>query len=155
MGQNYYNQRLYQQAKLLYQQALSAFEGIKGNFRTSQTQEGEATARLWLGNAYHFLGQFSNAMNLHQRTLEITRQLRDRPGEAEALLGLGNVYYSLGNYKKPDDKNALKFYQDALSIFQELGATQGEARVKLGLGKTYHSLGKCQEAIKYLGEGGS
>jgi tetratricopeptide (TPR) repeat protein len=155
LGQNYYNQRQYLQAAQFYQQALRAFEGIKGAFHTKTTQEGEATALLGSGNASHFLGQYSDAIKSHQKTLEISRKLGDRPGEAEALLGLGNVYYSLGNYKKPDDKNALKFYQDALRIFKELGAKEGEARVKLGLGKTYHSLGKYQEAIEYLCEGGS
>jgi tetratricopeptide (TPR) repeat protein len=155
MGQNYYNQRQYQQSAQFYQQALSAFEGIQGDFRTKTTQEGEATASLGLGNAYHFLGRYSDAMNLHQKTLDISRRLGDRSGVANALLGLANVYYSLGNYEKPDDKNAIKFYKEALSIFRELGVKQGEARVKLGLGKTYHSLGQLQEAIKYLDEGGS
>ncbi|NJK67188.1 MAG: tetratricopeptide repeat protein [Microcoleus sp. SU_5_3] len=156
MGQIYYNQRQYQQAAQFYQQALSAFEGIQGAFRIKyRTQEREVTALLGLGNAKHFLGQFSEAMNLHQRTLEISRRLGDLPGIANALLGLADVYCSLGNYEKPDDKNAIKFYEEALSIFRELGAKQGETRVKLGLGKTYHSLGQLQEAIKYLDEGGS
>lgn len=155
LGQNYYNQRQYQQAIQLYEKARSAFEGIKGNFRTSKTQKGEATALLGLGSVYNFLGLYSDAIESHQKTLEISRKLGDRTGEAEALLGLADVYCSLGNYEKPDDKNAIKFYEEALSIFRELGAKQGEARVNLGLGKTYHSLGQLQEAIKYLDEGGS
>lgn len=152
LGQDYYNQRQYYQATQFYQQALTAFEGIKGAFRTETIQKGKATALLGLGNAYHFLGQYSDAVGLHQRTLEISRKIKDDPGEAGALLGLGDVYYSLGNYNKPPDKNALNFYQEALIIFQKLKDKRGKANVKLGLGRTYHALGQCQRAIEYLKE---
>ena len=153
LGQDYYNQRQYQNAAQLYQQALDAFEGITGAFRSSVTEAGEATALLGLANAYHFLGQYLDAVGLHQRTLEIRQRLGDRPGEADALLGLGDAYYALGNYASSDNPNAISFYQQALSIFQEIEYPIGVAKVQLGLSKTYHALGHCQRAVQLLNDG--
>jgi len=156
LGQDYYNLRQYQQAYQFYQQALQAFEEINDNFHRDQTiSQGKAEALRGLGNVCNFLGQYLDAVDWQQQTLEISRQLGDLLGEAEALLGLGNTYYSLGNYKEPEGENALQSYQEALTIFRELDNKLGKARVKLGLGKTYHSLGQCNDAIGYLKPGGA
>jgi tetratricopeptide (TPR) repeat protein len=104
-----------------------------------------------LGSVYRSLGQYEEALNVLQQSLEIQREIRvaestksDHSGEANSLNNLGNVYYSLGKYEE-----ALNFYQQSLAIQREIDDIQGEANSLGNLGNVHQSLGEYQKALKY------
>ncbi|WP_353737611.1 MULTISPECIES: tetratricopeptide repeat protein, partial [unclassified Microcystis] len=66
---------------------------------------------MGLGNVYYSLGEYQKAIEFHQQSLAITREIGDRGGEAASYNNLGTVYRSLGEYQK-----AIEFYQQSLAI---------------------------------------
>jgi tetratricopeptide (TPR) repeat protein len=76
----------------------------------------------YLGIAYRLLGQYQRAIDFHQQSLEIKREIGDRNGEAVSLGNLGNAYQSLGQYQR-----AIDFYQQWLEIAHEISDRGGEA----------------------------
>jgi tetratricopeptide (TPR) repeat protein len=97
-----------------------------------------------LGSAYDSLGEYKEAINFHQQSLEIQRELGDCHVGAASLHGLGNAYDSLGEYQR-----AINFYQQSLEIERELGNRNGEAASLGSLGNAYDSLGEYQRAIDF------
>jgi tetratricopeptide (TPR) repeat protein len=104
-----------------------------------------------LGLLYDSLGEYQQALNAHQQSLEIQREIGDRHREASSLMNLGNVYNSLGQYQE-----ALNFYQQSLAIKREIGVAEGtrsdrngEATSLMNLGNAYNSLGQYQEALNF------
>ncbi|MEM9542534.1 MAG: tetratricopeptide repeat protein [Cyanobacteria bacterium P01_E01_bin.42] len=97
-----------------------------------------------LGNTYSFLGEYQQAIALHQQSLEIERQIGNRQGEATSLGNLGTVYYSLGEYQQ-----AIAFHQQQLEIARQIEDRQGEANSLGNLGNAYYSLGEYQQAIAF------
>jgi tetratricopeptide (TPR) repeat protein len=75
-----------------------------------------------LGNVYYSLGEYQQAIEFHQQSLEITRQIGDRGGEASSYNNLGSVYDSLGEYQQ-----AIEFHQQSLEITRQIGDRGGEA----------------------------
>ncbi|MCL6753132.1 tetratricopeptide repeat protein, partial [Nostoc sp. CCCryo 231-06] len=67
-----------------------------------------------LGNAYNSLGQYQRAIDFHQQSLEISREIGDRNSEGKSLANLGNAYNSLGQYQR-----AIDFHQQSLEISRE------------------------------------
>jgi tetratricopeptide (TPR) repeat protein len=97
-----------------------------------------------LGNAYNSLGEYQKAIEFHQQSLAITREIGDRGGEASSYNNLGIVYNPLGEYQK-----ALEFHQQSLAIKREIGDRGGEATSYNNLGNVYCSLGEYQKAIEF------
>jgi tetratricopeptide (TPR) repeat protein len=90
------------------------------------------------------LGQYPKAIEFHQQSLAIKREIGDRNGEATSLNNLGGAYFQLGQYPK-----AIEFYQQSLAIKREIGDRHGEG-VSLGnLGNAYKSLGQYPKAIEF------
>ena len=68
------------------------------------------------------LGQYQLAVDFHQKSLEIKRDIGDRRGEAASLGNLGIAYDSLGQYQR-----AIHFYQQQLDITCAIGDRRGAA----------------------------
>ncbi len=117
---------------------------------TVYQQQEEQTNRKYtasltsLGNAYKSLGEYQKAIEFHQQSLAIKREIGDRGGEAKSYGNLGTVYGSLGEYQK-----AIEFYQQSLAIEREIGDQGGEAASYNNLGNVYYSLGEYQKAIEF------
>ncbi|BAG02494.1 tetratricopeptide protein [Microcystis aeruginosa NIES-843] len=97
-----------------------------------------------LGNVYNSLGEYQKAIEFHQQSLAIFREIGDRGGEAASYNNLGNVYNSLGEYQK-----AIEFHQQSLAIKREIGDRGGEAKSYGNLGNVYYSLGEYQKASEF------
>ncbi|OPF17236.1 transcriptional regulator [Microcystis aeruginosa KW] len=97
-----------------------------------------------LGNAYGSLGEYQKAIEFHQQSLAIFREIGDRGGEAKSYGNLGVVYYLLGEYQK-----AIEFHQQSLAITREIGDRGGEAYSYNNLGNVYYYLGEYQKAIEF------
>ncbi|WP_414530777.1 tetratricopeptide repeat protein, partial [Nodularia chucula] len=88
------------------------------------------------------LGQYQRAIDFHQQSLDISREIGDRYGESNSLCNLGNVYNKLGQYQR-----AIDFYQQSLDIKREIGDRLREGNSLMGLSIAYHRCGKIQEAF--------
>jgi len=114
---------------------------------TVYQQQEEQTNRKYtasltsLGNAYNYLGEYPKAIEFHQQSLAIKREIGDRGGEANSYNNLGTVYRSLGEYQK-----AIEFYQQSLAILREIRDRGGEANAWFNLGLTYYKLKRISEA---------
>ncbi|NET01345.1 MAG: tetratricopeptide repeat protein [Sphaerospermopsis sp. SIO1G1] len=113
--------------------------------RTNDKENWHYTASLTsLGNAYQSLGQYQKAIEYHQQSLDIAREIGDVRRESSSLNNLGNAYDSLGEYQK-----AISFHYESLEITREIGDIEGESSSLNNLGLAYDSLGEYQKAISF------
>ncbi|NES64943.1 MAG: tetratricopeptide repeat protein [Okeania sp. SIO2D1] len=100
-----------------------------------------------LGKIYYFLEEHEKAIDFLERSLTISRKIKDKQGEANSLRNLGNAYYFLGEYEK-----AINFLEQSLAISQDGDITdrQGEANSLRSLGNVYSNLGEYEKAINFL-----
>ncbi|MFG6094032.1 tetratricopeptide repeat protein [Leptothoe sp. ISB3NOV94-8A] len=132
-------------ALALWEESLSLYrvDAVRTRF-SSDSRQGEAVLLDNLGIAYHSLGEYGQAIDLHQQALDIKQAIGDRNGEANSLGNLGLVYYSLGKYGR-----AIDLHQQALDIKQAIGDRNGEANSLSNLGLVYDSLGEYGRAIDF------
>ncbi|MEH1989824.1 tetratricopeptide repeat protein, partial [Nostoc sp.] len=99
-----------------------------------------------LGDAYNYLGQYQQAIEFQQQSLEIAREIgaHDRFEEAISLGNLGLIYNSIGQYQQ-----AVEFHQKSLEIARKTGTLDLEAHSLGHLGLAYRSLGQYQQAIEF------
>ncbi len=107
-------------------------------------RQGEAISLDNLGLAYRSLGQSQQAIDFHEQSLAIDREIGDRQGEATSLNNLGLAYRSLGQ-----SQQAIDFYEQSLAIDREIGDRSGEGGSLCNLGNAYDSLGQFQQAIHF------
>ena len=97
-----------------------------------------------LGIAYHALGEYRKAIDLHEQALIIHREIGDRHGEGNVLGNLGIAYDALGEHRK-----AIEFHEQALIIHREIGDRRGEAQDLGNLGNAYRALGEYPKGIEF------
>ena len=104
----------------------------------------ERKAYTGLGIAYDCLGDYSKAIEFHQQSISIAKEIEKKGSEGKAYTNLGNAYHSLGDYEK-----AIEFHQQSLSIAKEIGKKGSEGKAYTNLGNAYHSLGDYEKAIEF------
>ncbi|WP_293231893.1 CHAT domain-containing tetratricopeptide repeat protein [Microcoleus sp. PH2017_05_CCC_O_A] len=87
---------------------------------------------------------YDKAIEFHQQSLKIKREIGNHKGEAASLVGLGNAYTSLGQYDK-----AIEFHEQSLKIARKTGHRDGETAAIVGLGNAYDFLGQYDKAIEF------
>jgi tetratricopeptide (TPR) repeat protein len=86
-----------------------------------------------LGIAYHRLGDYRKAIEYHEQSLIIKREIGDRLGEGASLGNLGIAYYSLG-----DTEKACSLRREALTIFEAIESPSANV-IRLWLTKNCQS----------------
>jgi CHAT domain-containing protein len=97
-----------------------------------------------LGNAYHELGDFRMAIEYHEKSLGIYKEIGDVAGEAKCYTNLGAAYGSLGDFRK-----AIEYHEKSLEIAKEIGDIAGESTCYINLGIAYRNLRDFRKAIEY------
>ena len=97
-----------------------------------------------LGNAYHSLGDFKQAIHYHDLHLKIAKEVGDRTGEGGAYCNLGIDYAKLGDFKQ-----AIDYHELHLKFIKEVGITCGKEVGYCNLGNDYAKLGDFKKAIHY------
>ncbi|HEX9614921.1 MAG TPA: tetratricopeptide repeat protein [Bacteroidota bacterium] len=168
----------YQQAEVLFTQALTLYEQEKELSRLAECYG--YVSRISLVQ-----GQFKNALETAQTAFEYDKQANDFRGQARIDLLLGDVYRSMGEYEHAlehyeashalssafDDRaskatsalkkgyvlflmnrwdEALAENQQALEFYQSAGESDGEAQALVALGEVYHRQRRYGEALNSL-----
>ena len=107
-------------------------------------RQGKGLAYFNLGNYYHAVAHFNQAIIHYTEALAIFKEVGFRAGEGRAYGNLGNAYQSLGNFKQ-----AIEYHNQHLSIAKEVGDRAGEGSAYCNLGNAYESLGNFMQAIEY------
>ena len=97
-----------------------------------------------MGIAYADLGEPRKAIEFHEQSLKISREIGDRRGEGNHLGNLGIAYYHLGELRK-----AIEYYELSLKISREIGDQMGEANRLGNMGIAYADLGEPRKAIEF------
>ena len=98
-------------------------------------------------NSAYYLGNYDEALENYQRSVDVQRTLPDRLGLANALKGLGNVHRARGDYGA-----ALEQYFQSLRISEEIKAPLGGTLANIGLvramqGDFVHALDYYNKAL--------
>ncbi len=107
----------------------------------------EAHAFGNLGLAYIALGEIQQAINCHEKDLEICRELEHRHGESGALNNLGLAYMDLGEMQQ-----AIRYFKQSLRINRKVGDRRGEGSALGNLGLAYVNLNNARQSIKYCNQ---
>ncbi len=105
--------------------------------------KGETDALNFLGEAYHFQGNYPKALEIQFEALQINRKVNDFEGEFETLGYIGIVYNELGEYRQ-----ALQFLFLAKKIFPLL-ANQDLSFILANIGDAYDQMKMPDSAIFY------
>ncbi|MHA2303144.1 MAG: tetratricopeptide repeat protein [Candidatus Thorarchaeota archaeon] len=125
--------------KLLNQQKLEFEETEESELKKRQ---GELTRHRGILNWYR--GELDGAIECHEQSLAVFRELDDKQGEASALNNLGLVQWSKGNLDA-----AAEYYEKSLSIRRELGVLYEIAVIQNNLGNVYVMKGDLEGALDY------
>ena len=109
---------------------------------------GEGRAYANLGNAHCKLGDIKQAIEYHQKHLDIAKEVGDRGGEGCAYGNLGNAYYTLN-----DIKQAVEYHKQYLCISKEVGEKAEEGRACCLLGRDFEFSGSLCDALGYYRSG--
>ena len=137
LAQIYLSQRVYAEAKLLYERAITIMQKT-GNRR------GEGIAYGGLGAAFRSLGKYVKAKEYFEKALAISMEVGNRAAEASCYENLGTVFESLGEYVKAKEN-----CEKALAISMEVGNRAAEASCYGNLGSVFQSLGEYVKAKEY------
>ena len=79
-------------------------------------KRGGGDAYFKLGNTYEAHGDFPNAIECYEKSLNLYRQTGNRDGEGKAYYNLGIAYKSHGDFPK-----AIECYENSLILYREAG----------------------------------
>ena len=96
------------------------------------------------GQIFYKLSDFKKAIEFHENSLKIDKEIGDKAGESKCYANLGAAYHSLGDFKK-----AIEFPENSLKIFKEIGDKAGESACYTNLGDDYQSLCDFRKAIEF------
>ena len=126
----------HQDAELLYSRAMQVGDPAV-----------RAHAMISLGIVCWRLGRFKEAVDHHERALELADRAGDNAALGRALVGLGIVYWQLGR-----SADTIRCSERALELYRETGDRIGQARVLGNLGSLHTKLGRYPPAIEYHNE---
>ncbi|MCP4399865.1 MAG: CHAT domain-containing protein [bacterium] len=96
------------------------------------------------GYCYYQLCQYSEALKLYERALDLARNLGWDFGTAPVLRNLGRIYEAWGQYA-----NALDYFEQALALHRQSGHDADIARDLNNIGRVYKAWGQYANALDY------
>lgn len=103
----------------------------------------EAQALDLIGNAYFYLGRYTDALDYFQSALLILRGAADQYSLANVLKDIGITYTRLGRFDE-----AFEPLYEALDIFRRLGASSSAQSALENLGMNYAAVGAYNPAFE-------
>ncbi len=98
-----------------------------------------------LANTYSAKGLFDSALNFHQRSYVLRREIHDSSGMASSLNNQGIAYDELGNYPK-----ALEVYFESLRLYETVSDDPYDVAMVLGnIGIVYKKQKEYPKVLEY------
>ncbi len=97
-----------------------------------------------IGKVYLAGDVYLKAIEIQEKRLALSQEIKDQRGEAQALGDLGMVYQAIGDYPK-----ALEFQEKSLALARTLQNNRAIAQALSNLGIVYHALGNYPQAISF------
>jgi tetratricopeptide (TPR) repeat protein len=124
--------------------ARRSLEDALEEFRLCNHKFGEGQVLGNLGNVCSALGDHELAVEMHRRSLQLSRELHDERGEAADLANLGAALIAAG---LPWDE-AVMLLSEAVRRFDRLGITRAAATTIYDLGVAFETSGNLVRAIE-------
>jgi tetratricopeptide (TPR) repeat protein len=103
----------------------------------------DSASKCNLGICYAALGQTQRAIEFHQLSLEIAREIRARLTEANQLRHLGDCHADLGMWQQ-----AAGYCEQAIQISDEIGFAPGRSEGRLSLATVHLHAGELDAALR-------
>lgn len=136
-GLEKFENRQFEQAIALWQQALSIYQQVNNLSRQRITLTN-------LGAAYFHLKDYPQAIDYAEQGLAIARAIKDLQGEANSLGIIGNTYMAWEKYPQGID-----YFQQQLTIAKKLQNRAMEGKILSNLAFAYRFLKNYSKAIEY------
>jgi len=104
----------------------------------------QSKALSGLGVANYLLGEYQQARDYYQASLDLAEDLEDRELMADALNNLGVIYFVWGEHDK-----ALEYYLRTLAIRLEMNDARGTGQGYNNVANIYHTAGEYEQALNY------
>jgi len=112
--------------------------------RNLHYKKGEAQAMNDYGEAYHFLGEYPQALTMQLDALRMYREMKDSANEAETLGLIGIVYNELGQYRQ-----AIQYLTMSIGIYQQMHSKYKGSFELANIGDAYSFLNIPDSAVYY------
>lgn len=96
------------------------------------------------GEMLRNFGEWEQAMNCYEKSLNLAKELDDRMMVAKSLFEKGVIYYRQG-----DCVNAIELYRKSLEIFKKLGDMSSVSRIYNSLGVVYWQSHELDKSIEF------
>ncbi len=123
-----------------YRLALDLHDRLQGHLTDPRT---DSASKCNLGICYAALGQTQRAIELHQLSLAIAREIGARLTEANQLRHLGDCHADLGMWQQ-----AGGYCEQAVQISDEIGFAQGSSQGRLSLATVHLHAGDLDAALR-------
>ena len=107
-------------------------------------KKGEASALNNIGETFHFIGEYPQALKMQFEALQINKDMKDSASEAETLGLIGLIYNELGQYKL-----ALQSLVSSITIIQLIHSQYKGSFELSNIGDSYYFLGMPDSAVYY------
>ncbi|MGR0482649.1 MAG: tetratricopeptide repeat protein [Candidatus Electronema sp. V4] len=97
------------------------------------------------GRLHKAMSNLDDALELHQQSLAIRREIGDKAGEGTTLNNISQIYHAKGDYT-----TALTYLEQSLAIHREIGDKAGEGTTLNNIGGIYDAQGDYTTALTYL-----
>ncbi len=132
---------LYTQPDSTYHYATILHDFAKEN----NNQEFLAKAVKIMAVSHQVRGNYEEAEQFYEQSIEYTRQLGDRKALADIYFNMGSMYYV-----KSDFDSAISWYEKSLGIRYEIVDSVGMAGALNNIGGVYNARGEYQISIQYF-----
>ncbi|MBN4077688.1 tetratricopeptide repeat protein, partial [bacterium AH-315-C20] len=97
-----------------------------------------------IGLIHHGQGNYASAMDYHNQSLTINKEIGDKGRIAKSLNNIGMIFEAQGDYA-----SAIDYYTHSLSMLEEIGDQTGVAAALNNIGIIYNNQGDHSSAIDY------
>ncbi len=113
-------------------------------YEATKDKRGEGLALTAMGMWRSTQTKQNLAIELHNKAMEIFRDIGDRYSQAMALNAIGQAYENAKDYRKAGSQ-----YKSALQLFENAGAVDAAAGTMYAIAGTYRLQGDLDQALEY------
>ncbi len=119
-------------------------EGIEVFDKAGADQKDIANALRAVGDIHSRKGDYGNALQYYEKSLNVMEEINEQHGIAAALNNIGNIYNNKGELER-----AVKFHERSLEILKKIGSKHGIATALNNIGLVQYIKGELDLAVKF------